>query len=325
VNEVINTATLEDNDWHPRYDCSGHTYIICPYNKEGFEIDTKLHKSHTCNHTYKSWLLGQQRPEQSQSEQSQSESQSESQTQDQNEEKQKSNQKNVVVEEEAEIINAIDMILPEEDERHEEPCKKCHNEITKLKQELEEFHIWRDLIMSSMPQQQQKPGITQDTDVKPESKPKVKPESKPKVKPELKPKVKLESRPKVKLESKPKVKPESEPKVKPESEPKVKPESKPRAKAAKPKIQASKKEIEKGMWCTTCDACNTVAQFTTDLKSCCNCKKMTHFNDDLTGCYHWQCVVCSQNSCYSCVKSAGGNKLRPFCSTKCALIYRSRK
>jgi hypothetical protein len=285
VNEVINAATLDDNNWHPRYDCSGHTYIICPYNKEGFEIDTKLHKSHTCNHTYKSWLLGQERPDQedqsAQSEQSQEQQQEQEQEQEQQKEKQKPKQKNVVAveEEEAEIINAIDMILPEEEERHEEPCKKCHNEITKLKQELEEFQIWRDLITSSMPHQGQKPA----------------------------------SRAKV------------EPEPKPESKPKIKLESKPRAKPTKPKIQASKKEIEKGMWCTTCDACNTVAQFATDLKSCCNCKKMTHFNDDLTGCYHWQCSVCSQNSCYSCVKSAGGNKLHPFCSTKCAQIYRSRK
>jgi hypothetical protein len=297
VNEVINAAELDNNNWHPHYDCSGHTYIICPYNKEGFEIDTKLHKSHTCNHTYKSWLLGQERQEQEEQlqnqeqkqEQKQDQKQDQEQSQEQSQEQQKSKQKNVIVEEEAEIINAISMILPEDEQHQEEPCKKCHNEITKLKKELEEFQIWRDLILSSIPHQGQSPAAAAP-----------KPESRLKV-----------------------IKQDTD--VEPDVKPKIKLESKPRAKAAKPKIQASKKEIEKGMWCTTCDACNTVAQFATDLKTCCNCKKMTHFNDDLTGCYHWQCSVCSQNSCYSCVKSAGGNKLHPFCSTKCAIIYKSRK
>ena len=87
--------------------------------------------------------------------------------------------------------------------------------------------------------------------------------------------------------------------------------------------KASKKEAEKGMWCTKCESCQTTAQFTTDLKSCGTCKKLCHFNDDLNSCYHWDCEICSKKICKECNKSNGGNKMHPLCSQECAKKYKS--
>jgi len=90
-------------------------------------------------------------------------------------------------------------------------------------------------------------------------------------------------------------------------------------------VKASKKEAEKGMWCTRCESCNTTAQFTTDLKACATCKKLCHFNDDLNSCYHWDCEVCAKQICKECNKSNGGNKMHPLCSQDCAKKYKARR
>lgn len=92
---------------------------------------------------------------------------------------------------------------------------------------------------------------------------------------------------------------------------------------AKLPIKASKKEQEKGMWCTKCESCKCLAQYNRDLKPCASCNKLCHFNDDLRSCYHWECVVCSKNVCMECNKAAGGNKLNSFCSRECAKINNS--
>jgi hypothetical protein len=154
--------------------------------------------------------------------------------------------------------------------------------------ELQKLRDWRDMILSSVPKEQKQ-------EQKAESKSK-----------EVKPKPVVVPLP-VRVENK--------------APAPVLKTAKP--KADKPKIQASKKEIEKGMWCVECTACKTTAQFATDLRACCNCKKLTHFNDDLTNCYHWDCAVCDKKSCYGCVKAAGGNKIKPLCSPACAAIYKS--
>jgi hypothetical protein len=88
-------------------------------------------------------------------------------------------------------------------------------------------------------------------------------------------------------------------------------------------VKASKKEAEKGMWCTKCESCQTTAQFTTDLKACATCQKLCHFNDDLNSCYHWDCEICSKKICKECNKSNGGNKMHPLCSQECAKKYKA--
>ena len=89
--------------------------------------------------------------------------------------------------------------------------------------------------------------------------------------------------------------------------------------------KASKKEAEKGMWCTKCESCQTTAQFTADLKACATCKKLCHFNDDLNSCYHWDCEICSKKICKECNKSNGGNKMHPLCSQECAKKYKAAR
>ena len=57
IKEVINRDDILTKSAHPQFNCSGHTYIICPYVKySGFELGTRLHKEHTCNYTYIEWL-----------------------------------------------------------------------------------------------------------------------------------------------------------------------------------------------------------------------------------------------------------------------------
>jgi hypothetical protein len=90
-------------------------------------------------------------------------------------------------------------------------------------------------------------------------------------------------------------------------------------------IKASKKEKEKGMWCTQCESCKTIAQFTADLRPCGACKKMCHFNDDLHSCYHWDCSICKTAVCLQCCRNAGGNKLHPLCSAVCAKKYKETR
>jgi hypothetical protein len=90
-------------------------------------------------------------------------------------------------------------------------------------------------------------------------------------------------------------------------------------------VKASKKEQEKGMWCTTCEECKTVAQFTSDLRDCGNCKKLCHYNDDLHSCYHWDCSICKKAICLKCNRAAGGNKMHPLCSDVCAKKYKESR
>jgi len=75
--------------------------------------------------------------------------------------------------------------------------------------------------------------------------------------------------------------------------------------------------MEKGLWCKKCESCNNIAQYATELKPCQICNKLCHRDNDLYGCYHWDCSVCDKKICKECNKVAGGNKLFPFCSTNC--------
>jgi hypothetical protein len=82
-------------------------------------------------------------------------------------------------------------------------------------------------------------------------------------------------------------------------------------------IKASKKEKEKGMYCTKCEVCDITARNDRELKPCGKCNKMCHFNSDFYSCYHWDCAYCNTQICMDCNKAAGGNKLFAFCSKDC--------
>jgi len=169
------------------------------------------------------------------------------------------------------------------------PCE-CHLEITQLKtqlqlqtQELEAFRAWRQLILTSAPQN----VVIQNSIV-----------------------------PEIAIIQ---AVPPQPPKV-------VKPKQV-RINEPKPKAKPSKKEKEKGMWCETCETCKQTAQFATDLRACAKCKKMCHFNDDLVGCYHYDCEMCESKICLTCVKTAGpkSNKMHPMCSPECYKKYMSTR
>jgi hypothetical protein len=262
---VTNKDDVRTKSAHPYFDCSGHTYIICPYTKDaGFELGTRLHKEHVCNYTYSDWLISSV-PE-------------------------IIPVKNTIIpEEESEGIQ-IHMLLPEDEIITHTQCD-CHIEIARLKDELEKLTTWKNLILSSLPQISE-PKVTEPKATEPKAEPKA---TEPKAEPKA-------------------TEPKAEPKA---TEPKDK-----RKASKKPTIIASKKEIEKGMWCTSCAACGTTAQFNTDLRPCSTCNRLTHYNDDLTNCYHWDCIVCDKKTCYTCVKQAGGNKMKPLCSVACTKIHR---
>jgi hypothetical protein len=271
VKEVNNKNDVRTKSAHPEFNCSGHIYIICPYDKKaGFEKDTRLHKDHVCEYNYKDWLDVTAQSSEPVNKETVVKSQI---------------KKNSIVE--IDRANQINMILPEDDVHEDKHTTcNCHIEINKLKKALEQLNNWKELILSSVP----KVAINTATPID-------------KNEPIIEEKIQIP----VIIEA-----------VKRQEPPAIR-------KPIKPKIHASKKEIEKGMWCTNCEACGTTAQYNTDLRACCNCKRMTHFNDDLTNCYHWDCTVCDKKSCYSCVKFAGGNKMKPLCSIQCANIYKSKK
>ena len=166
----------------------------------------------------------------------------------------------------------------------------CHTEITILKfalqekdKELELYKVWHDLILSNAPNSGY---IALEKELVKEVKPVVVKKPEPNL---------------VKLE-----------------EPRNSIESPPKVREQKHTIKASKKEQEKGMYCTQCEVCKCTARQTRDLKPCGKCNKLCHYNDDLRSCYHWECAVCSIQICMPCNKAAGGNKLNSFCSKECA-------
>jgi hypothetical protein len=100
-------------------------------------------------------------------------------------------------------------------------------------------------------------------------------------------------------------------------------EPKPAKKSTKAKCTASKKEIEKGMYCVKCELCDTFAAYKEHLRPCCNCKRLTHINDELTNCWHYDCETCNKGCCYSCVKKAGSDRREPFCSPECKNVKKN--
>jgi len=260
---IINSTEVRETGAHPEVLCSGHKYVLCINNKQGYEKDKIKHKRHTCKNDYSEWIA----KETKEAELTNLSMQAVINI------CKKNNIRGYSQKKKDEIIGLILKHRTESKEPHKN-CE-CHTEITRLQlallekeKELELFKIWIEL----MPGKRYEP-----------------------VKAKIEPTIAKASEPKktVKL-------------VEPLKE-----------KRASPKIKASKKEQEKGMWCSKCEVCKCVAQYTRDLKNCGKCNKLCHFNDDLRNCYHWDCAECGLQICKDCNKAAGGNKLNSFCSKDC--------
>jgi hypothetical protein len=201
------------------------------------------------------------------------------------------------------VQNAVALLL----ECSNQTKCECHLEITRLKEkileqdrELELFRQWRHLIISSAPQHEQPPAHEQQPPAQEQQPEQPQPEPTAAV-PEPQPTAPPPPPPKKRVQI---------------TEPK-------QVKTKAPTIKASKKEKEKGMWCETCESCKQTAQFATDLRPCGRCSKKSHYNDDLVGCYHFDCEVCDTKICLPCVKAAGvqSNKMHPMCSPECYKKY----
>lgn len=320
VKFVINGDECTDPNWHPALDCSGHIYLLCPETGLGFERGMLIHKKHVCTVSYADYMKTEQLDLKVQKQKSKGKAKKEEQLdlKVQKPKEQSSVPPKNYIEEEEEPINAIDMVLPEDDITQHKTCN-CHLEITKLhghnKQilaELEQLKQWKISMISAASE------LAESADSMTKIAVKVHAFTVPALITQEQNLPAQEQEQEQNLEQKQEVKVQHSivpVKVPPKSTIK---------RNSRGHIHASKKEIEKGMWCTTCAACKTVAQFSTDLRACCNCNKLSHFNDDLTNCYHWDCTECSKKSCLDCVKKAGGNKIKPFCSPSCKSIYNSK-
>jgi hypothetical protein len=268
----------------------------------GFEEGFKLHKTHVCTHDYSNWVTQDKKPANHKSD----------------------TLFNKTMKEVIDICKAkkitghsgkrkfeiIKMI--EEHDASSTKCK-CHIEILKLKKELEEFKKWKHTILTCMP------GIKYEAAVEivvtmPE------PIAQNIITQHEVQQNETTHNDTTQDETKQDETKQDETK---QDEPKTYTE-KENPKTTTKRLfvpKASKKEIEKGMWCTRCESCRYVAQYTKDLKPCGSCHKLCHFNDDMGNCYLWDCAVCNKAVCKECNKNAGGNRLNPYCSKACATIH----
>ena len=288
---ITNLSSMATPGWHPQLQCREHTYILCPHSEKGYEKDKPLHKSHTCLNDYSKWSVGGTIKKAKSTHALQAKTMQE------------------VIDvckakgiggysglRKGAIINLIEKHEPKGGQ-----CK-CHFEITKLKEELESFKKWKHTILTCMPGSKLEPEAVFVVNL-----------------PELN-----------KITEKPVIQDTGQVLVEDSSQALVEDSSQAQDECNDQTIQkkstikkrsvplASKKEIEKGMWCTRCESCRYVAQYTKDLKPCGSCQKLCHFNDDMGNCYLWDCVTCNKAICKECNKASGGNRLQPYCSKVCA-------
>jgi len=192
----------------------------------------------------------------------------------------------------------------------------CHLEITHLKEkileqnrELELFRQWRQMVISLAPPEYQAPEPEQTDQAQPHPSPE----------PNRAQTHRAQTQEPQQTADVPEVQAVAPPPV-PKKRVQI---TEPKQVKTKPTIKASKKEKEKGMWCETCESCKQTAQFATDLRPCGRCGKKCHYNDDLVGCYHFDCEICDTKICLPCVKAAGAqsNKMHPMCSPECYKKY----
>ena len=301
---ITNYDRIKSEGEHPEILCDGRTYVICPNTKTAFEkVGGKLEKEHkTCVHKYNNYDIQNiskiETNEYSPMRKDALISLCKAKGIDGYSSKKHDDivQLLVVNDKQCKSIppDSVCFINLEE---HEPPLKRtcnCADTINALQKELDLYKSWANSLITTMPghvkhtitEATQHTEATQDTES---------------IKNQL---VELDSV--KKQEPKPVI-------TKQEPKPVItKPPTKRNA-----IIIPSKKEKEKGLWCTTCESCNNVAQYATELKACQVCNKMCHRDNDFHGCYHWDCAVCDKKICKECNKAAGGNKLFPFCSTSC--------
>lgn len=290
---IINLdVCAKEANWHPQIICSGHTYILCKNNKVGFEEGFKLHKTHICTQDYSDWTSVHKKPTKDKTNKLYNKT---------NKLYNKTMKEVIDICKEKKItgysgkrkFEIIKMI--EEYDACGAKCT-CHIEITKLKAELEEFKKWKHTILTCMP----------GTKYEAEEIVVTMPETNT---------LNIITNPLPQQD----VSHQDEAKTSPKTDTENADKEIPKTTIKRPFVpKASKKEIEKGMWCTRCESCRYVAQYTKDLKPCGNCHKLCHFNDDMGNCYLWDCVVCNKAVCKECNKVAGGNRLNPYCSKACA-------
>ena len=281
---ITNLESSQEPGWHPELDCSDHTYIVCFKNNKGFEKDKPLHKSHNCTHNYSDWAK----------------TKSEKAVKAEKAEKAKDDSlQSKTMQEVIDICKAkgiggysglrkseIIKLIEDNNKPHPVGCN-CHIEITKLKEELESYKKWKHTLLTCMPGSKYEPepafvvNLPQENVIT----------NADVIEETQKPTVTFSTTVKEKTFVR-------------------------KPMASKP--MPSKKELEKGMWCTKCESCKFTAQYTKDLRPCGNCLKLCHFNDDMGNCYLWDCVGCAKAICKECNKAAGGNRLNPFCSKACA-------
>jgi hypothetical protein len=76
--------------------------------------------------------------------------------------------------------------------------------------------------------------------------------------------------------------------------------------ALKPKAQT--------FTCNTKGCCDGTSIVKSDYFTCKSCSNIACVNNDLTGCYKYECETCNVGICLTCVKTYG-NRLRPRCKT----------
>jgi hypothetical protein len=276
---IVNLKEVEKKGVHPEVICSGHTYIICYNKKQGFEKGKPKHIKHICS-TAKPQIITN--PKENDADMS---SMTMNQVLDICRKKNVRGYSHKSKEEIIELIIEHDKLQAQTNK----PCT-CHNEITQLKAELlekkkqlEQFRTWFNSA-PLRPQVQEETTLLNivysDTN-------------------------QIEHIHEAVSDIPVEKKEDNVPKLSIIKEPKT------------AVVKASKKEQEKGMYCTKCEVCGTLARNNRELKPCGSCNKLCHFNSDFFSCYHWECAYCNLPVCMDCNKAAGGNKLFAFCSKSC--------
>lgn len=311
-NYVSNLDKITTTGAHPEILCSGRTYVLCPKSNTAYEkVGGKLEKNHSnCAHKYYEFAIAPNSQKEHDQEQPKQELDKEQEPAPPTNEYTSQNKDKLIslcklkgiIGYSGKKHNALVDLLIDHDvktkavppesicyinlDEHTVPIKQtcdCSKHIELLQKELDLYKAWAKSIIVTMPSQQIA-TIANTIDMPPvHNDVQIK-------KPELHNPVQIK-----------------------------KPIAKVTKLVKKPitKVKASKKEIEKGLWCTKCESCHNTAQFATDLKPCQVCNKQCHKDSDLYGCYHWDCAVCDKKICKECNKAAGGNKLFSFCSITC--------
>ena len=277
---IVNLKEVEKKGMHPEILCSGHTYIICYNKKQGFEKGKPKHMKHVCAIVKPSNIEAKEKEKEKDIDMS---------SMTMNQVLDICRKKNVRGYSHKSKEEIIELIIQHDKIQLAGPCN-CHNEITRLKEELikktNQLNLFKTWLLSS-PLREEKQEETMLINI-----------------------VYSDTN---RIENTEEAISDSQPNLTKNDKPKLSV-----IKEHKPQVtKASKKEQEKGMYCTKCEVCGTLARNNRELKACGSCNKLCHFNSDFFSCYHWECAYCNLPVCMNCNKAAGGNKLFAFCSKDC--------